>query len=172
MHEETTAITTQPLNGMDGAPPAAAHQPAPDELADSGEMEGEIDVCAKMELTLRHQKLLGALVVDPDIQAACKTADVSRSTAHRWLRHPDFRDELARQREALFTETLNSAKSHAARAMAELARLMGSKDDRLRRQVCNDIIDRAIKVRELNDLEQRLVALEKTMEDKQNRRHA
>ena len=116
-----------------------------------------------MKLTHRHQRLLSALVVDPDIQAASKAARVARSTAHRWLNDPVFRDELARQRDAVLSEAMASVKTHAARAMLELAKLMGSDDDRLRRLICNDIIGHAMKVRELQDIEGRLAALEKAL---------
>jgi hypothetical protein len=37
------------------------------------------------KITFRHQRLLDALLVDSDVQAARKTAGVGRSTAHRWL---------------------------------------------------------------------------------------
>ncbi len=124
----------------------------------------------KMVLTTRHQKLAGALVVDPDIQAACKTAGVGRSTAHRWLRHPAFRDELARQRDAALSHAFDSVKTHACRAMTELARLLDSKDDRLRRLVCNDILGHALRVRELEDIERRLVTLERALKDKERGR--
>ena len=86
-----------------------------------------------------------------------------RSTAHRWLRQQAFRDELARQRDAVFSEALDAVKTHATRAMAELARLLCSKDDRLRRFICNDILGHALRVRELDDIARRLAALEKAV---------
>ena len=58
------------------------------------------------------------------------------------------------------------------RPLTELAGLLSVKDERLRRQVCNDILDRAMKVRELQDFENRLLALEKAMEDKGRRRYS
>jgi len=57
-------------------------------------------------------------------------------------------------------------KTHAARAVTELAGLLNVKDDRLRRQVCNDLLAHAMKVRELDDLEGRLAALEKALANK------
>jgi c-di-GMP-related signal transduction protein len=116
--------------------------------------------------------LLTALVGNPDVQLASKAAGVSRSTAFRWMRQPAFQEELTRQRDAVLCETLATVKTHAVRAVATLVGLLSVKDDRLRRQVCNDILDRAMKVRELEDLERRLVALEKAMEKNTNRRQA
>ena len=120
-------------------------------------------------LTLRQQQLLVALVANPDIQAACKVAGVGRSTAHRWLKDPVFRAELARQRDAVLSETMDSVKTHASRAMAELAELLDTEDDRLRRLICNDILGHAMKVRELEDFERRLVALEQTVRNNERK---
>ena len=119
-------------------------------------------------LPLRQQQLLVELVANPDIQAACKAAGVGRSTAHRWLKEPVFRAELARQRDMVLSETMDSVKTHATRAMAELAELLDTEDDRLRRLICNDILGHALRVRELEDFERRLVALEQAV--KNNRR--
>jgi hypothetical protein len=52
-------------------------------------------------------------------------------------------------------------KTHAVTAVRQLAGLLGSADERLRRQVCKDIIEHALRVRELEDVEQRVTALEK-----------
>ena len=120
----------------------------------------------------RQMALLAALVCNPDIQAASKTAGVGRTTAHRWLREPAFQEELTRQRDAVFSESLAAVKTHATRAVSELAGLLSSEDDRLRRQVCNDILAHAMRVRELEDIERRLAALEKAMEEKGERRNA
>jgi phage terminase small subunit len=122
------------------------------------------------ELTPRQEKLLSALVADPEITAAAKSAGVGRSSAHRWLRQPSFKAELAQQRDAAMTEALDTFKSHAARATTALADLMSTDNERLRRQICNDILGHALKVRELEDIERRLTLLEKTMQNNNHRK--
>jgi len=114
-------------------------------------------------------RLLVALVSDPEVQAACTVAGVSRMTAYRWLKQPAFQDELKRRRDAVLSEALERIKTEATRAAAELARLLSVDDPRLRRMVCNDILDRAMKVRELEDFENRLVAQEKSMAKNQKK---
>ena len=118
-------------------------------------------------LTPKQLRLLAALTYDADIQAACAAAKVSRTTAYRWMKEPTFLNELARQRDAAFSASLDSVKTQAARAVSELVGLLGAKDDRLRRLVCNDILAHAMKVRELEDFEARLAALEKAMANKE-----
>jgi hypothetical protein len=123
-------------------------------------------------LAPRQLALISALVCNPDLQAACKAAGVSRTTAYRWLKHPAFGEELARQRDAVLTEALAAVKTHATQAVTELATLLTAKDERLRRLVCNDILAHALRVRELEDIERRLLILEKRMEEQTKRRTA
>jgi hypothetical protein len=120
------------------------------------------DTPLSTELSLKQQRLLVALVANPDIQTACKTTGIGRSTAHRWLKMPAFRVELGHQRDSVLSETMDSVKTHAIRAMSELAKMLDTEDDRLRRLICNDILGHALKIRELEDIERRLVALEQT----------
>jgi len=78
-------------------------------------------------LTPQKMRLLAALASDPDVQAACVAAGVSRTTAYRWQSEPAFKDELARQREAALSAALESVKTQATRAAAELAGLLNVK---------------------------------------------
>jgi hypothetical protein len=109
-------------------------------------------------------KLVAALAADDDVQAACTAAGVGRTTAYRWFKEPAFQEALARQRDLAFSAALDSLKSKASRAVAELEKLLNVPDDRLRRLVCNDILIYAWRVRELEDFERRLSALEKKAE--------
>ncbi len=164
MNENKAVKTTHPGPAPDDDPQETTtdldQEPDASDPADAS-AQGGGEVSPSMELTLRHHQLLGALVVDPDVRAACKAAGVGRTTAHRWLNDPAFRAELVRQRDAVLGEALDSVKTHAARAMAELAGLLQSKDDRLRRLICNDLLGHAMRVREMEDIERRLAALEK-----------
>ena len=115
-------------------------------------------------LTARQEKLLSTLVGNPNIQAASKAAGVGRSTAHRWLQEPVFRAELTRQRNAMMEETLGSLKSYTAKATEQLINLLDSENEWVRRQTCKDILGYAFKVREIENVEERLDAIEKAME--------
>ena len=136
---------------------------------DSGMSPPEHGQSREPGLNPRQQKLLALLVGNPDVQAASKIAGVSRSPAHCWLNQPAFQKELARQRDAVLSEALDSVKTHAARAVRELAGLLSAADERLRRLVCNDVLGHALKVRELEDIERRLAALERAMEEKERK---
>ncbi|HNX35839.1 MAG TPA: hypothetical protein PKM57_14495 [Kiritimatiellia bacterium] len=123
-------------------------------------------------LTPKQLKLVASLAADDDVQAACATAGVGRTTAYRWLKDPEVQSALAQHREQAFSEALGSLKSKASRAVAELEKLLTVSDERLRRLVCNDILLYAWRVRELEDFERRLVALEKRAEIRGHRSEA
>jgi hypothetical protein len=115
-------------------------------------------------LTARQEKLLSFLAGNPNIQAAAKAAGVGRTTAHRWLKESAFREELTRRRHTALTEAMNSVQTCTARAVEELVNLMDSSNEWLRRQICMDILNCSLKIREVEQVEQRLDAIEKAME--------
>ena len=117
------------------------------------------------KLTPLKMKLVAALVFEHDIQTAAMSVGVSRVTAYRWMKEAAFTEELVRQRDAVLTASLESVKTSSARAAAALTALLDVQDERLRRLVCNDILTRAMKIRELDDFERRLTALEKRAEE-------
>ena len=96
---------------------------------------------------------------------------MGRTTAHRWMKLPAFQDELTRQRDAVLGEALAQVRTYTARAVTELATLLSDPDGRLRRLACNDILDHALKIRNTEDIERRLLILEKRLQ-KPNRRRA
>lgn len=116
------------------------------------------------DLTARQEKLLSLLVENPNIQAAAKAAGIGRSTAHRWLQERQFREELTRRRNTMMEETLGALKSHTAKAGEHLIKLLDSENEWVCRQACKDILGYALRVREIENVEQRLDAIEKAME--------
>ena len=156
---ETVAGATENLSVADGVAEtgAGATGNGPDDVFDP-----------ETRLSIRQMRLVEALVSNADIQAACKVADVGRTTAHRWLKEPAFQEELTRQRDAIFMETLTAVKSHATQAVTQLAEMMGATENGVRRKVCTDILDRALKVHHLQNIDKRLKVLERNMKLQNN----
>lgn len=133
---------------------------------------GGPDSGPEARLSGKQMALLLELVGNPDVEQARSASGVSRATAYRWLNEPDFQEALTRRRNEVLAAALATVKSHAARAASQLAGLLETTDERLRRQVCNDLLAHALKVREMEDLESRLAALEKAMKvHEKNRRN-
>ena len=145
---------------------ALSHQEGcADNAVGSGQVDVEVacDAEPAMQLSVKQLRLLAALVSDTNIQAACQTAKVSRAAAYLWLKQPAFQDELKRRRNAVLQEAMATVKINATRAAAELVGLLNEADPSLRRLVCRDILDRAIRIYDMEDIQTRLAAVEKVL---------
>ena len=118
----------------------------------------------KKPLSARQKKLLTALVKISDVQAACKAAGVGRTAAYCWLKNQDFRDELNRLRDNALSDALTHIKTYTIQAVDQLALLMKSEDEQMRRQICNDILSHALNIRKKETLDKRVQALESKIE--------
>jgi uncharacterized protein YjiS (DUF1127 family) len=114
----------------------------------------------KKSLSARQKKLLTALMKTSDVQAACKAAGVGRTAAYGWLKNSDFRNELNRLRDNALSDALTHIKTYTAQAVDQLALLMQSQNEGLRRQACNDILSHSINIRTKETLDKRLKAVE------------
>jgi hypothetical protein len=123
-------------------------------------------------LTARQEKLLSILAVNPNIQAAAQAAGIGRTTAHRWLNEPCFREELTRRRHAAMNESMSAVQTQSTRAIDELIKLLDTPNEWLRRQICMDLLNGALRIRETEEIEQRLSAIEKALALNTNNRSA
>jgi hypothetical protein len=117
-------------------------------------------------LSARQNRLIAALVANPDMQAACLSARVSRTTAYRWIKEPVFADALKLERGRVLDEALSRVKSHVTEAVDVLAALLANEDASTRRLACNDILRHAIKAKEMEDIQERLDVLERVLRER------
>ena len=73
---------------------------------------------------------------------------------------PEFHAELHRQREEVAREALGILEQSLTRAIETLVGLLDTNDDRLKRLICNDVLNHILKYHEIKDLDQRLGQLE------------
>jgi response regulator RpfG family c-di-GMP phosphodiesterase len=80
----------------------------------------------------RQQRAIIFLISCPKQEEACRGAGVTRETVHTWMKDPVFREELEEQREAVFSEALNTRKQSANQAVATLRNLLNSENESIR----------------------------------------
>jgi hypothetical protein len=115
-------------------------------------------------LTPRQAKFLPVLLASRTYAEACEKGRVSRDTLYEWLRQPEFRAELDRQRAELVAEGFALLSQSVVKAVETLVGLLDGSDGRLRRLAARDILDQHVKFRELGDLTRRIEAVEERLE--------
>lgn len=114
------------------------------------------------ELTAKELKALEALLVEPSIKDAAKSAGVSYTQLRRWLERPDFAEAYRRARTITFETVLASLQTITGEAVETLRELMrdGEVAASVRANCAGKLLDAGVRSRELFDNEARLAELE------------
>lgn len=120
----------------------------------------------KTKLTARQLKAIPIIVTSPTYSEACKKAKLNRTTFYEWLKMPEFKAELDRQRDEIAAEAFGILSQGLTKAVETLVNLLDNKDDRLKRLAAKDIIDFIIRHKENEDLDERLTEVEKSLAEK------
>ena len=118
------------------------------------------------KLTTRQVKFLPVLLASPTYTQACQVGRVSRETLYEWLRQPAFKAELDSQRAELVAQGFALLSQSVVKAVETLVGLLDGSDGRLKRLAARDILDQHAKFRELDDLTQRIEAIEDRLQSR------
>lgn len=118
------------------------------------------------KLTARQLKAIPFIVSSPTYTEGMQKAKVNRSTFYKWLKDPEFKTELDRQRDEVAAEAFGILSQSLTKAVETLVALLDNKDDRLKRLTAKDIIDFMIRHKEFEDLDKRLTAIEQRLESR------
>lgn len=121
---------------------------------------------------LNNRQLLSIprILSSSSVEEGCKKARVSRTTFYAWLKDDDFKTELKRQRDEMIQDALDRLKCAITKATTELIKLMDSSREDIKRLVCRDIIEYALKSIEIDDIEQRLDKVERIILERKSYR--
>ena len=114
----------------------------------------------KTHLTDRQLKAIPVIVTSPTYSEACKKAKINRTTLYKWLKDPQFKAELDRQRDEIASEAFGVLSQSLTKAVETLVGLLDNADARLKRLTAKDVIDFIIRHKENEELEQRIAAIE------------
>jgi phage terminase small subunit len=113
-----------------------------------------------VQLTARQKKAIPVLVTSCTYSQGAQETGISRKTLYEWLKQPQFRAELDRQRDEVVADAFGILTQSLIKAVENLVSLLDNKDDRLKRLAANDIIEYFLKHKETEDLEERVTAIE------------
>ena len=120
----------------------------------------------KSKLTARQLKAIPHLVSCPTYTEGCEKAGINKTTFYKWLKEPEFKAELDRQRDEITAEAFGILSQSLTQAVEALVTLLDNEDDRLKRLTAKDIIDFIIRHKENEDLDERLTEIEKQLAQK------
>lgn len=116
------------------------------------------------KLTVRQLKAIPFIVSSPTYTEGMQKAKVNRSTFYKWLKEPEFKAELDRQRDEVAAEAFGILSQSLTKAVETLVGLLNHKDDRLKRLTAKDIIKHFLKHKEVKELEERIAAIEQRLD--------
>jgi hypothetical protein len=124
---------------------------------------GKADRAPKNTRQNRRERAVLAILENPSIDKAAETVGVHPSTLWRWLKEPEFQQELRQARQQCFWQATNGLQRVAPAAVTVLYRVMADTDapPSSRVQAAKGVLDQCRKSIEADDLVQRVEALER-----------
>jgi hypothetical protein len=109
---------------------------------------------------LRQDRAIVALLAEPSIEAAAKSAEVSDVTIWRWMKQPEFKSRLRDARRALVEGAIGRLQAAATEAVETLRRNLTCGTPSVEVKAAATILDQAVRCVELFDLAERVEQLE------------
>lgn len=133
--------------------------------SDAGEIAGKLSDKSETGrdgfLDDRQRRVIPFIVAAPTIEEGCRRAEITTTCFYAWLRDPAFAQELRATRDAVVSDAMDNLKQHVTKAVDELAKLLDSQSENIRRKAASDIISFVTKWRELGEIEGRLESIER-----------
>lgn len=119
-------------------------------------------------ITTKQQKALAALLSERTLGAAAKSAGVGERTLYTWLNEPNFKAALRDAEKAILDDVTRRLSAGQRLALDTLEKLVTSarhESTKLRASVA--WLEMSLKFRDMQDIEDRLTALEAALHEKQ-----
>lgn len=120
------------------------------------------DTTESTELTIPQRKAIAALLGARSIREAAAASGTAERTLYRWLDDPQFARAVQAAEGAAVDAAARRLVALSDKAVTALEELLDSPTTpaRLRLAAASEVLDKMLKLRELRDLEARLIALE------------
>jgi phosphoglycolate phosphatase-like HAD superfamily hydrolase len=118
----------------------------------------------------KSEQLIAALLTHPSIEAAAKSVGIGEVTAWRWMQDPAFATQYREARREAMRQTtarLQEAAREAVECLGDVQRTGQSESARV--SAARTILEQALKAVDLDDLTERVEALEQAKKAKEAR---
>jgi hypothetical protein len=126
------------------------------------------DSVTNSQLPVKQRRLIPYIVNAHTIEQGCRDAGITATTFYEYLKIPTFALELKKARDGAVSEAMETLKNATTKAVNELVSLLDSKDENVRRRASVDILQFVTKWREFNDIEDRLVKIERVIVERRS----
>jgi len=117
------------------------------------------------KLPRKQEEAISALLTQPTIEAAAAAVGIGRVTMWRWLQLPHFKAKYVEARRGVLEAALSNLQKDAAKAVEALVRNLTCGLPAVEVRSAQGILDESVKAMELFDLEMRLDAVERRVEE-------
>ena len=116
----------------------------------------------------KSEEVIAALLETPTIKAAAERAGIGEATIYRWLDDPEFEREYRRARRQAVQQAITRLQQLSGEAVETLREIMIDKaaSDQARLRAAKTILDGAVDAVELEEIEERIKTLEKTLNER------
>lgn len=122
------------------------------------------------QITEKQKRAIPFLVAGKDIESGCKSAGITTTCFYTWMKDNVFAKALQDARNDFVNDAMQTLKSHVSRAVGELAKLLDSKNEEVRRKTANNIIELSLRWQEANEFEDRLEHIERLIIERRSYR--
>ena len=120
----------------------------------------------------KAEQFIAALLAHPSIEAAAKSIGIGNATAWRWMKDPKFAEQYREARRETMRHTtarLQEAAREAVECLRDVQRTGESESARV--SAARTILEQALKAVDLDDVQQRLDALEQAVKPQSEKNH-
>lgn len=122
------------------------------------------------EVTEKQRRAIPFLIAAKDVESGCRNAGITTTCFYTWCRDDAFSGALQAARNEFVTDAMNTLKSHVGKAVDELAKLLASKNEEIRRKAANNIIELSLRWHEAGEIEDRLEEIERIIIERRSYR--
>ncbi len=117
-----------------------------------------------LTLSRKQLKAIPVIISAKTITDGVKQAGISKTLFYEWMKTEAFRKEFVSRQNDLIDTALKELKGLSSEAVESLGKLLReSEKENIRLKTIALILDHTMKIKEFEDIEQRLTEIEKTM---------
>ncbi|HTU48275.1 MAG TPA: hypothetical protein VMF91_24665 [Bryobacteraceae bacterium] len=124
------------------------------------------------KFTRKKEEAIAALMTQRNVEEAARAAGIGHQTLLRWLKLPEFQDAYREARRAAFGQSVARLQHASSAAVSTLLKVMVDPNAPASSRVraADSVLDHTLKAIEIEDIEVRVAALERSMQQESKSR--